>query len=489
MKYLDRLCGKLILVQMLVLAAPLGLDCWVFGQARRVGQGGTLRDASTMIGSGGYNSPVRRDIRYRSGYGNLFITGNISAGKSFRGSIPYSDPTQFQGSLGSSSLSNFHRDSVGLGTLIGPGRSASWQALPYYNPSSTVLPLSAQARGLALPGSSVPKSAFIPAGKLGTGIRLSRRALEAPVPRPSLLKGIRPEDILVPSMAAGPQAWLPPSQGQELQAIQPHELPELAQQLVDTTIPSVGLLPDNQSQSLIAPQIITQGPPEPAQDRQGPTDQNRYERFQAPPEPPAEQQTEQPTESLRDRQAELWESAQLMALQAKLGTTGSADQIAEAIRAAEQQAQQGQLFLQRGQYYHAVRAYEQAGQLDQDNPLPLLGQTNALIAAGQYRHAAQVFGELLDMFDRDVEFKLDAAVWPGSMDVLDNRRLELQEITLAQPQDPAPLLLRGYIELLEGNRSAAEQLFEQAAGKAPHDQALTRIARQFKSQPTTQPAK
>jgi len=485
-KHIDRMCGKLILVQMLVLAVPLALDCRVFGQARLTGQGGTLRDASTMIGSGGYNSPVRRDIRYRSGYGNLFITGNISAGKSFRGLVPYSDPTQFQGPLGTSTLSNFRRDTVGLGTLSGPGGSTSWQALPYYNPSSTVLPLSAQARGLTLPGGSAPKSAFIPAGKLGAGIRLSRGAIEAPAPMPSLLRGVRPEDILVPSMPAGLEAWLPPSQGQELQAIQP---PELARHLADTTIRSIEPLPDNQSQSMIAPQIITRGLPEPAQDQQGPMDQERYDRFQAVPEPPTEQQTEQPAESMRDRRAEKWESAQLIALEAKLGTAGLADQIGQAVRAAEQRAQQGQQFLRRGQYYRAAQAYEQAGQLDQDDPLPLLGQTNALLAAGQYRRAAQVFGALLDMFDRDVELQLDAAIWPGSMDVLDNRRLELQGITITCPQDPAPLLLRGYIELLEGNRSAAGQLFEQAAGKAPQDQALARIARQIKSQPTTQPAK
>ena len=45
--------------------------------------------------------------------GNQIITGNVRQGMSFRGNVPYSSPSSFHASLGSSSLSSFMRDSTG----------------------------------------------------------------------------------------------------------------------------------------------------------------------------------------------------------------------------------------------------------------------------------------------------------------------------------------------------------------------------------------
>ena len=72
-------------------------------------QDGAGLDANQQVGSGGYNQSGQR-VDYRTR--NLLITGNVAGGRAFQGSIGYTAPGSFQGSLGSDSLFNFRRDSV-----------------------------------------------------------------------------------------------------------------------------------------------------------------------------------------------------------------------------------------------------------------------------------------------------------------------------------------------------------------------------------------
>src|SRR5438046_1306287 len=64
-----------------------------FGQAR-VNNGNAL-DANNRIGSGGFNQGAGGD-RYRGPYAgytaNDVINANVTAGKAFRGPVPYRDP-------------------------------------------------------------------------------------------------------------------------------------------------------------------------------------------------------------------------------------------------------------------------------------------------------------------------------------------------------------------------------------------------------------
>ena len=46
---------------------------------------------------------------------DLIVTGNISGGKHFRGVVPYNAITDFGGTLGSTSIDSFLRQSSGLG--------------------------------------------------------------------------------------------------------------------------------------------------------------------------------------------------------------------------------------------------------------------------------------------------------------------------------------------------------------------------------------
>ena len=75
-----------------------------------------MLDANPRVGSFGYNAPAPIDVVMPRA--NLYITGNVRGGKSFQGLVPYTSVDEFSGSLGSSTLSDFYRDSTGSGDLL-----------------------------------------------------------------------------------------------------------------------------------------------------------------------------------------------------------------------------------------------------------------------------------------------------------------------------------------------------------------------------------
>src|SRR3954452_18504994 len=74
---------------------------------------GRALDANSRSGSGGQNdaSPSAAN-RGQAVSGNQIITGNVTAGRQFRGPVPYSDPGSFRGpTAGSFSSDRFVRQS------------------------------------------------------------------------------------------------------------------------------------------------------------------------------------------------------------------------------------------------------------------------------------------------------------------------------------------------------------------------------------------
>ena len=68
--------------------------------------------------------------------GNLLITGNVRRGMHFRGSVPYRSTTSFSGTLGSSALNSFLRDTAGSEDF--GNRSNKYRVQPFYSPTQTV---------------------------------------------------------------------------------------------------------------------------------------------------------------------------------------------------------------------------------------------------------------------------------------------------------------------------------------------------------------
>lgn len=116
-------CGSL--AALLALVATDG----VRAQHRTSGDG-RLLDANPRLGSGGKNNYRTRNRQLTDPlYNNLLITGNVTGGRSFKGDVGYRSPYEFQGDLGSTTLSDFMRDSVGSGSFSG-GLGASQPYLP-----------------------------------------------------------------------------------------------------------------------------------------------------------------------------------------------------------------------------------------------------------------------------------------------------------------------------------------------------------------------
>ena len=142
---------------------------------------GHVQDANARLGSGGLNRPVNvYDFRA----GNRLVTGNVTAGRSFRGYSPVRDPSQLFLSrtlgrstadlagvpselagttlrgLGSTRLSDFQRDSASVGEIV-YGQSRFGQPRPFYHSSSTVANTGAISSGLNRPGTSQLHSLYM----------------------------------------------------------------------------------------------------------------------------------------------------------------------------------------------------------------------------------------------------------------------------------------------------------------------------------------
>lgn len=97
-----------LLVWILLAGTPVSMGQNALGD----GRGLERRLEQTGAYSGNVPRPdFRQEIRMR----NAVVTGNAGGGKSFRGSVSYTDPDDFRGSLGSDSLFRFRRDSFGVG--------------------------------------------------------------------------------------------------------------------------------------------------------------------------------------------------------------------------------------------------------------------------------------------------------------------------------------------------------------------------------------
>ncbi len=89
-------------------------------------------DANNQVGSGGFNSATRH-LGFDSA--NLYITGNVTAGRSFRAFSPVRDSFSLSIATPSSRLSNFERDSVNIADVLA-GRTPQVTS-PYYSPQRT----------------------------------------------------------------------------------------------------------------------------------------------------------------------------------------------------------------------------------------------------------------------------------------------------------------------------------------------------------------
>src|SRR3954471_23866218 len=103
--------------RLLMLAAATALALTSHAMAQYLIDNSRSLDANNRIGSTGINSSYTQTLNNNGNSvatGNQIITGNVTAGRGFRGFVPSSAPTAFRGRTAGSGLDDFIKNSTGI---------------------------------------------------------------------------------------------------------------------------------------------------------------------------------------------------------------------------------------------------------------------------------------------------------------------------------------------------------------------------------------
>lgn len=124
----------------MVLAAAVGMAASAVQAQYQITTDGRIREANNMLGSGGYNTTVQRQPNLTQGnFNNAIITGDVTGGRDFRGSVPYTNATAFRGNVPGLRVDNFVKQSSGA-PVGGVLQNNAQSVQPYFGPSNAVAP-------------------------------------------------------------------------------------------------------------------------------------------------------------------------------------------------------------------------------------------------------------------------------------------------------------------------------------------------------------
>jgi len=124
--------------------------------------------------------------------------------------------------------------------------------------------------------------------------------------------------------------------------------------------------------------------------------------------------------------------------------------------------------LKSGQYYKAASAYDFARAVDLRNPLPLVGRSMALLAAGDYMTSVTNLFQAIKLYESLADFAIDMRKFIPDMAVLDRRRADLERL-LERFEDFRLRFLLGYAEYCSGLEEIGLSDLEKAAQAAPRE--------------------
>jgi tetratricopeptide (TPR) repeat protein len=144
--------------------------------------------------------------------------------------------------------------------------------------------------------------------------------------------------------------------------------------------------------------------------------------------------------------------------------------------------------LHQGDYYQARSLYERARNLDRHNPLILIGQGQAMIAAGEYYSAAHAISRAVELFPGIAFFKFDLTKFITEPDLLERRRADLER-RLENKEDYRFRFVLGYAEYYSGLQEYGLENLRKAAEQAPPHSGIARLYELLKSKakPTQPP--
>lgn len=472
-----------------ILTTTLALSALAAGQVS-ITQTGRELDANTRVGSGGVNTP-RLGTPQGDIFGNLYVTGQVTAGRSFRGDVPYSASNQLSLTLPSQSVDNFTRDSVGLNTVA---RGGVFAPQPYYSLDRTVLGAGAIAAGQAAPGTNVPRTTTLEGAAVSQ--RLYRAAVVdyAPLLSPQQTGVIRVDEPSVVSAAAiasalRPEGAVRPQTSGLFGLLSSQQTEQVAEQLMNRMLADdPEALRAGGEQSLV-PAAERVG--EPVEESTAPTatpmpqvqpipDQDIFIDMLYALAQRRAQQGAGPTVNLpgtpfpdddgfgQDMRESQYSQAVVESTHQQIILHGLAGRQPDAFNRF---MELGDRRLREGKFYEAAGNYETARVIRRDNPLAAVGAGLSYLAAGEARTAAYYLTLAMELFPPLMEVKLDLDRIGGSEAVAE--RLEEIRARLTEPvveADIGLVFLLSYanwqLERTEAARQWAAKL-QAAAGDQP----------------------
>jgi hypothetical protein len=129
---------------------------------------------------------------------------------------------------------------------------------------------------------------------------------------------------------------------------------------------------------------------------------------------------------------------------------------------------EAEALLHAGRYYQAAGRYELARTVAPNNPLPLLGRSMALLAAGEYLTSAGNLFHAIRLFDSLALYDLDMKAFVPDLAMLDRRRADLEQ-RLERHEVYKLRFLLGYAEYCSGLERLGLGNLDKAAGDAPEE--------------------
>lgn len=435
--------------------------------------------------------------------GNLVITGNVTAGRQFRGVVPYWSASEFAGRLGSTEIDPFLRSSAAAdnsGIYTGTIR-------PYYSPSATVAmtraggELTQSAAGnvndqfggnqvpAAVTNTSQRQETFVPDtseynkmlngptsvtneqlrkiiiyradlyqrdGNLGTAKQMAQLQEEL---RRTEKKASEIEKKLLEkgeSLRVDEQPGL-------VETAVPYESKKPAAKGEDKEVKPAGTYAEEQidvyEQMKQQLETFSKG----RKESQLQPEQRKTENIvglKPDKNYPAGKDKGNGGSSEQKKASDIYSSAgdvKKVVVPHSSFASYSQDKFNEHIRAAEQ-------YMKSGKYYWAADAYTLASVYKPDDPLAYAGKSHALFAAGEYMSSALFLARALEMFPEYARFKVDIVAMTGDRDKLENRVIDVEK--WQQKSGSAELqFLLGYVYYQMGRLERAKEAVDQAADK------------------------
>ncbi len=413
--------------------------------------------------------------------GNLLMTGNVSGNSQFRGLVPYSAPTDFQGQLGTNDIRSFLMRSAPINNSTGQVGPQ-----PYYLPSQTV---SSMVRGS---GSGLITYTSINQNK-GTGEYVTTPPIaQAPVgsiPAISPLyeyDSTRPLSYKASELERVISYNLTRSKEQKELVTALRKAGENEQEKTKETQPQENQnIPSKVEPAKPLERTLEPGTPlQPGQINEeaakAPKSKSVYEQMLE--ELKAAREAEAKKEKIKgeDKTGKIEEpnaggqSSELSSVSKETAAAMKDIHKSFAIEANDKfnyYMKSAEDFLKQGKYYRAADSYTLASIYKPSDPLAYAGRSHALFASGEYMSSAYFLTMAINIFPEYVNFKIDLNAMIPDKDRLESRIADVKT-WIERTNSPELNFLLAYIYYQLGKTDLAAKAIGTAAQKMPFNQAV-----------------